>query len=67
MAEIGISPNDPVFFFHHCFVDFLFEEFRQTVQTKALRETDYPSNDKACSNLHYPTATMKVVFTLHFT
>ena len=39
MGPVNCSPNDPVFFLHHCFIDNLFEKFRQR-----LKEQGYGSN-----------------------
>ena len=44
MGSITCSPNDPVFWLHHSFVDCTWEEFRRTSQ-RTNRETDYPPND----------------------
>lgn len=41
MNMLSCSPNDPVFFFHHCFVDCVWEEFRTRHQSTNL-ENDYP-------------------------
>ncbi|XP_076081655.1 tyrosinase-like protein [Mytilus galloprovincialis] len=43
MADVNLSPSDPVFWLHHCFVDYLWEQFRKR-QTKLgiNSETDYP-------------------------
>uniref|UniRef100_A0A915JE97 Tyrosinase copper-binding domain-containing protein n=1 Tax=Romanomermis culicivorax TaxID=13658 RepID=A0A915JE97_ROMCU len=61
MFDVGISPNDPAFFAHHCFIDYIFEEFRQTKQNPSERETDYPAVDvgKGCAAVHFGNATMK--------
>ncbi|CAC5396368.1 unnamed protein product [Mytilus coruscus] len=44
MTDITLSPMDPVFWLHHCFIDYLWEKFREC-QTKLgiNSETDYPS------------------------
>uniref|UniRef100_A0A915JRX8 Tyrosinase copper-binding domain-containing protein n=1 Tax=Romanomermis culicivorax TaxID=13658 RepID=A0A915JRX8_ROMCU len=39
MFNPPVSPNDPVFFSHHAFVDFIFEEFRRTRQRPNERQT----------------------------
>jgi hypothetical protein len=59
MADIGISPNDPSFYLHHTFIDFIWEEFRQTKQTMDQRENDYPDDTKACNNFHFGASQMK--------
>ncbi|CAC5419672.1 unnamed protein product [Mytilus coruscus] len=43
MGDVNLSPADPVFWLHHCFVDYLWEKFRER-QTKLgiNSETDYP-------------------------
>ncbi|CAC5401480.1 TYR [Mytilus coruscus] len=44
MTDITLSPMDPVFWLHHCFIDYLWEQFREC-QTKLgiNSETDYSS------------------------
>lgn len=44
MSFIPCSPNDPFFFLHHSFVDYLYELFRKKSQTTP-RETEYPDDD----------------------
>jgi ATP/maltotriose-dependent transcriptional regulator MalT len=41
MFVIRVSPNDPTFYFHHAFIDFLWEQFRQQSQDRWQRENDY--------------------------
>ena len=44
MAGLDTSAMDPVFFLHHCYIDYLWEKFRK--RQKRLRinsETDYPA------------------------
>ncbi|CAC5423245.1 unnamed protein product [Mytilus coruscus] len=44
MASIIFSPMDPVFWLHHCFVDYLWEKFRERQNKLGINsETDYPS------------------------
>lgn len=60
MADIGISPNDPAFFFHHNFIDSIWEEFRLAKQTLGDRETQYPDDGgSACNAFHYKNAKMQ--------
>jgi len=49
MGNIVLSPNDPVFYSHHCFVDFMWEQFRQNKQTAHQREHYWPPVDPQCS------------------
>uniref|UniRef100_A0AC34QTV2 Tyrosinase copper-binding domain-containing protein n=1 Tax=Panagrolaimus sp. JU765 TaxID=591449 RepID=A0AC34QTV2_9BILA len=57
MFVIRVSPNDPTFYMHHAFVDYLWEQFRQKQQTRAQREKEYAK--KICSRLHSYYAPMK--------
>lgn len=41
MFVIRVSPNDPTFYMHHAFLDFIWEQFRQTKQSRFQRENDY--------------------------
>lgn len=59
MLDVPISPNDPVFFLHHSFVDYMWEKFRQLKQsTKLEKETDYPDSTRSCTSFHYFNSTM---------
>lgn len=60
MIYTAISPNDPVFFLHHAFVDYLWEMWRLAKQTPQQRETDYPEpGPSACGSLHYANSPLK--------
>uniref|UniRef100_A0A915PAR4 Tyrosinase copper-binding domain-containing protein n=1 Tax=Meloidogyne floridensis TaxID=298350 RepID=A0A915PAR4_9BILA len=41
MFVIRVSPNDPTFYFHHAFIDYLWEQFRLQNQDRYQRENDY--------------------------
>lgn len=41
MFVIRVSPNDPTFYMHHAFLDYIWEQFRQTRQNRFQRENDY--------------------------
>ena len=41
MNILMCSPNDIVFWLHHCFVDYIWELFRRRQQTSSERQTDY--------------------------
>jgi len=49
MGNIVLSPNDPVFYSHHAFVDFMWEHFRQAKQTAHQRENYWPPVDPTCT------------------
>ena len=58
MGSITCSPNDPIFWMHHSFVDCTWEEFRRTSQ-KTNPETDYPTNENGdYEEAHEPQRTM---------
>ena len=55
MGIITCSPLDPVFWFHHSFIDYLWEKCRQIQVTD--KETDYP-RDSGVPAAHKFNATM---------
>ncbi|XGW14208.1 hypothetical protein V3C99_000492 [Haemonchus contortus] len=60
MKPPSTSANDPVFFLHHCFVDFIWEMWRQTRQNRFSRETAYPPDIGTCANSqHFSYAQMR--------
>ncbi|CAJ0570277.1 unnamed protein product, partial [Mesorhabditis spiculigera] len=53
------STNDVIFFWHHTFVDFIWEMWRQKIQTREEREVQYPEPYPDCfPPLHFANATM---------
>ncbi|CAI4223326.1 unnamed protein product [Auanema sp. JU1783] len=47
------STNDPIFYNHHSFIDFLWEQWRLRWQSRDARQTVYPQTDSRCfSNVH---------------
>ncbi|CAK5062730.1 unnamed protein product [Meloidogyne enterolobii] len=59
MSYLETSANEVLFPLFHCFVDSVFEEWRQTKQNRTQRVNDYPENLPACSTAcHYRNATM---------
>uniref|UniRef100_A0A1I8B1K7 Tyrosinase copper-binding domain-containing protein n=1 Tax=Meloidogyne hapla TaxID=6305 RepID=A0A1I8B1K7_MELHA len=57
MFVIRVSPNDPTFYLHHAFIDFLWEQFRLQNQDRHQRENDYAI--KNCNRNHEFNAQMK--------
>lgn len=55
MDETTTSANDPVFYLHHSFVDFIWESWRLSHQDRSTRETAYPSREitQACSTSYH--------------
>ncbi|VIO92324.1 ShTK domain containing protein [Brugia malayi] len=54
------SANDPVFFLHHSFVDYIFENWRQMHQNRIQREQDYPQEITTCTTpRHFANANMR--------
>ncbi|XP_076076204.1 uncharacterized protein LOC143047140 [Mytilus galloprovincialis] len=45
MLGVNTAPSDPVFFLHHCFIDYVWEHFRQRQTVDP--ETDYPFDRRA--------------------
>uniref|UniRef100_A0A915PHI6 Tyrosinase copper-binding domain-containing protein n=1 Tax=Meloidogyne floridensis TaxID=298350 RepID=A0A915PHI6_9BILA len=51
--------NDPIFYMHHCFVDLVFELWREKAQNRTQRANDYPADIAACeSEKHFKFANM---------
>ncbi|PAV76337.1 hypothetical protein WR25_12155 [Diploscapter pachys] len=42
------SSNDVIFIYHHSMIDWIFETWRQNMQTRTQRERDYPHSDERC-------------------
>ncbi|KAL6726722.1 hypothetical protein Aduo_008663 [Ancylostoma duodenale] len=60
MKPPSTSANDPIFFLHHCFVDFVWEMWRQSRQNRFARETAYPPDIGTCANSqHFSYAQMR--------
>ncbi|VDK73249.1 unnamed protein product, partial [Cylicostephanus goldi] len=60
MVLLANSANDPAFFLHHCFIDYIWETWRQAKQVKQQdRESEYPRDDSRCSSAaHFARAPM---------
>ncbi|KAK3099420.1 hypothetical protein FSP39_004089 [Pinctada imbricata] len=51
MSNSDMAPLDPVFFFHHCYIDYLWEGFRKKMKRKGFDPTsDYPGHGQRESN-----------------
>ncbi|CEF64676.1 Tyrosinase copper-binding domain and Uncharacterised domain, di-copper centre-containing protein [Strongyloides ratti] len=60
MFLTATAANDPIFYFHHSFVDFIWEMWRKNNQNREERENVYPKDMYDCfSELHFGTKLMK--------
>ncbi|VDL75228.1 unnamed protein product [Nippostrongylus brasiliensis] len=60
MKPPSTSANEPLFFMHHSFVDYLWELWRQLKQPRWLREVAYSNDHGYCTNqLHFSWAYMR--------
>ncbi|KHJ97037.1 shTK domain protein [Oesophagostomum dentatum] len=60
MKPPSTSANEPIFFMHHSFVDYLWELWRQLKQPRWLREVAYSNDHPYCTNqLHFSWAWMR--------
>ncbi|CAB3403535.1 unnamed protein product [Caenorhabditis bovis] len=60
MKPPSTSANDPIFFLHHTFVDFIWEMWRQNHQNRFTRENQYPPDIAQCANpQHFSYAQMR--------
>ncbi|VDN51144.1 unnamed protein product [Dracunculus medinensis] len=60
MFDPYTSANDPAFYLHHSFVDYIWEIFRQRKQNRYNREKIYPIDNQLCSSaLHFGSAFMR--------
>ncbi|XP_052087658.1 putative tyrosinase-like protein tyr-3 isoform X2 [Mytilus californianus] len=55
MRGLNTAPSDPVFFLHHCFIDYVWEQFRQRQTVDS--ESDYPF-DQSAPPSHAPNRIM---------
>ncbi|XP_052087693.1 uncharacterized protein LOC127724684 [Mytilus californianus] len=55
MLGVNTAPSDPVFFLHHCFIDYVWEQFRQRQTVDP--ESDYPF-DQSAPPSHAPNRIM---------
>ncbi|XP_063440322.1 tyrosinase-like protein 2 [Mytilus trossulus] len=56
MGGLETSPQDPVFFLHHCYIDYLWEVFRERQQRLGINtEEDYP---ETTNENHHPNRIM---------
>ncbi|CAO4360639.1 unnamed protein product [Caenorhabditis nigoni] len=48
MSKSYSSSNDVCFVYHHGMIDWIFENWRQNMQSREEREKDYPKSDERC-------------------
>ncbi|RCN33275.1 hypothetical protein ANCCAN_20901 [Ancylostoma caninum] len=56
------STNDPLFFLHHCMIDFMWETWRLSKQSRSQRENDYPMDNINCSSQSHFSRSIMVPF-----
>ncbi|VDM77438.1 unnamed protein product [Strongylus vulgaris] len=56
------ATNDPLFFLHHCMIDNIWETWRLSKQSRAARETAYPTDDIRCSSQSHFSRSIMVPF-----
>ncbi|KAL4234820.1 hypothetical protein ACF0H5_006461 [Mactra antiquata] len=58
MEDLSTSAEDPIFFLHHSFVDYLWEDFRTRQKVMGIDpETDYPTENYGSEN-HAPESAL---------
>ncbi|KAH9507503.1 putative tyrosinase-like protein tyr-3 [Bulinus truncatus] len=58
MATPDTAANDPVFFMHHAFIDYIFERFRQKLRSRGVNPAIYPR--EISTPLHAPNTPMRL-------
>ncbi|KAH9507512.1 putative tyrosinase-like protein tyr-3 [Bulinus truncatus] len=58
MATPDTAANDPVFFMHHAFIDYIFERFRQKLRSRGVNPAIYPR--EISTPLHAPNSPMRL-------
>ncbi|KAK6738371.1 hypothetical protein RB195_020468 [Necator americanus] len=56
------STGDPIFFLHHCMIDFIWETWRLAKQSRGQRENDYPTDNINCSSQSHFSRSIMVPF-----
>ncbi|VDM97281.1 unnamed protein product [Thelazia callipaeda] len=65
MKPTDQSTNDPIFYAHHAFVDFIWELWRQNMQPAWIREQAYAPDIAQCADpQHFSYALMRPFYTL---
>ncbi|XP_055897259.1 uncharacterized protein LOC106051404 [Biomphalaria glabrata] len=54
MSRLTTAPQDPIFFMHHCYMDYLWEQFRSRLKGLEIDPSVYP--DIATTKRHLPDA-----------
>ena len=57
LNDVDGAPQDPVFFFHHCYIDYFWEQYREKQNRRGVDpENDYPPNNR---DWHVPDQQMQ--------
>jgi hypothetical protein len=64
MGSLTCAPNDPMFWLHHAYIDYLWETWRKTVQTTDP-ELDYPSGASAGHTANDPMKPFQPLINQH--
>uniref|UniRef100_A0A1I8BG70 ShKT domain-containing protein n=1 Tax=Meloidogyne hapla TaxID=6305 RepID=A0A1I8BG70_MELHA len=62
MLDPRTSANDPLFYMHHCFVDYIWEGYRLRQQNRQQRETQYPTDNLQCEPAQHFAGTPMLPF-----
>uniref|UniRef100_A0A915N8X1 ShKT domain-containing protein n=1 Tax=Meloidogyne javanica TaxID=6303 RepID=A0A915N8X1_MELJA len=62
MLDPRTSANDPLFYMHHSFVDYIWEGYRVRQQSRQQRETEYPADNLQCEPAQHFAGTPMLPF-----
>ncbi|GMT17107.1 hypothetical protein PFISCL1PPCAC_8404, partial [Pristionchus fissidentatus] len=62
MFDTETAANDPLFYFHHSFVDYIWEQWRVQVQNRNDHENSYPFDNQQCASPQHFSASIMQPF-----